>query len=139
MSQTLEAPKQIRKGETTRIIGTIIREPVQKTSKAGNLFWSLSVAANPTGKKEDSVYWNMTVMNDLYEKIVSMGAGDLFSKFRYAKFVGLASKNNWTDKTGAARIGNDMLVGSIELQNGSVVTTYEGNNNGRSKDEDAPF
>lgn len=119
MTTTVEQPKQQKQGEKVRVLGTIIVEPEQKTSKNGNLYTSLVVATSNGLGKEKDVIWNITVMKQLRDKLPQ----DLFKKFSYAKFNGLGSQRDWVSNKDPNKKGtsNDMLCDSVTLPDGTIV------------------
>lgn len=96
----------------------------------------LSAVVND-GVNEKGVWWNLTVMGPLMDKLKEIGAEAVVSKKGYAKFVGLATHRPWKGKDGVERISHDMLVNGIELQNGTYVRPD--GERGENADEDAPF
>jgi hypothetical protein len=134
MSTQVNDPKAPRpKGTTTRLVGTIMKEPEQKTSAGGRAYLKFPILIDPGLPDVKGTWWNAVVMGELVELV---GAG-FFSKHRYAKFTGLGTPNkSWTGKDGKAGTSNEILVTAIELQDGSFVNTKKP---GSGNDEDAPF
>jgi len=134
MTTTLENPKQEKKGEKVRVLGTIIVEPKEQTSKKGNVYTSLVVAtSNGLGKDKD-VIWNATVMDKLRQKLPN----DLFKRFSYAKFNGLGSHRPY-QKNGETFMAHDLLVDSVTMPDGTIVYQDEKKEKPENADEDAPF
>ncbi len=132
MTTTLENPKQEKKGEKVRVLGTIIKEPERKTSKSGNEYTSLVVATSNGLGKERDVVWNITVMEKLRSKLPE----DLFRKFAYAKFNGLGTVRPYTTKDGRSGISHDLFCDSVTMADGAII--YQ-NELKKTEDEDAPF
>lgn len=142
MSTTLENPKNEKKGEKVRVLGTIITDPVTKTSKSGNPYTKLVLATSNGGEVsgQNDVIWNLTVMDKLRQRCEEAGYGGLFTKFAFAKFSGLGSKNTFVykkgPKTGQDGVSFDLLVDSITMPDGNII--YQSDKKPRA-DEDAPF
>lgn len=131
MPTNLENPKEEKKSEKVRVLGTVITEPENKVSKAGREYTKLVIATSNGIGKENDVVWSVTVMGKLREKLPDA----LFKKFAYAKFSGLGSHRSYTDKNGVSRVGHDLLVDSVTLPDGEIV--YQ--NEKKTDSEDAPF
>lgn len=122
MTDKMVDPRSKGEGEKAYILGTIIRDPEQKTSGKGNEYTKLLVSTGPD-------LWSMTVMKPLRDKLPD----ELFKKFRYAKFGGTATHREY-EKDGQKKMAHDLLVNMVELQDGTKVYEKE-----RKDDEDAPF
>lgn len=131
MTTSVNDPKQPRpKGSTTRVVGTIMKEPEEKTSGAGRLYLKFPILVDPAIPGVPGTWWNAVVMNELVEKV---GRG-FFTNKRYAKFTGLGTPGKeWTNREGKTGKSNEILVTAIELQDGSFIKADA------KKDEDAPF
>lgn len=136
MTTTLENPKSDKSNaEKARVLAAIIMEPEEKTSKSGNVYTKLVLAtSNGTGS---DVIWNATIMDKLRQKLPS----DLFKKFAYAKFNGVATHRPYTSKkTGKEEMAHDLFVDSVSLPDGTIV--YQNDKReapAEGADEDVPF
>lgn len=127
MTTTVNNPqKPFEKGKSTRLVGTIMKEPEQFTSKTGKDMLRLKVLVDPGLGDEAKVWWNATMMLDLANKV----GPEVIKKFGYAKFTGLGSSREW-EKDGKSGVSHDILITGVELQSGQFIKN--------DKPEDAPF
>lgn len=139
MSTKVEQPKEQRaKTDKIRLIAQVMTEPEEKTSKAGNSFFSFKAVVND-GVTEQGTWWNMTMMAPLMSKMKEIGADAVLAKFGYAKFIGVPQHRPWQGKDGETRISHEMLINAVELQNKTYVKPDDSRGDSENKDEDAPF
>jgi hypothetical protein len=134
MTTTTQEAKKPFDSKNTRLVGTIMTEPVKRTSRGGRIVMNFKVLVDP-GTGAPGTWWQATVMDTLIDAI---GEG-FFSKFRYAKFMGLGEPNKpWkNEQSGKEGTANNILITAIELQNGDFI---KGAKPEASEDSDpAPF
>ena len=113
-TEVRDPQKKLGNGTVTRIVGTIQKEPEQKTSGKGNVYLAFPVLIDDgAGTK---TWWNCKVM----EALALECPKELFAKFRYAKFSGLGETRQWS-KDGRSGTSHDLLVTGIEMQDGSFI------------------
>ena len=110
-----------------------MKDPETKVGANSTKEYTRLLIAADNGTEGGSVLWNATMFADLKALLPK----ELFKKFRYAKFMGVAQERPWTDKDGNKRISNDLLVRSVELQDGTLVRVEKEKD--ENADEDAPF
>ena len=131
MTTQVNPPSEPRNSKTTRVVGTIAKEPEHKVSKSGNPYVKLTIIVDNGIEGATKTWWNANVMMPLVEKI---GRG-FFSKGRYAKFVGLGTaERKYKKADGTDGSSNDLLSSAVELQDGTFVRLDK-----KTDDEDAPL
>lgn len=119
MTTTVQNPIERSEQKPLRLVGTVFGEPETLLSKNGNEFTRLKVIAD-NGMEGGTVFWNLTIMKNLKDKLPE----DLFKKFAYAKFIGMATSRQFESKKNPGTFGTDwsMLVNAVELQNGDYIS-----------------
>lgn len=130
MTTTIQNPFNNSAPKNTRFLGTIIKDPEVLISGKNNQYVRLKVvASNGTGVGD--TFWNLTVMKNLKDKLPV----DLFKKFAYAKWIGMATSKQFESKKNPGTFGTDwsMLVNGVELQSGEYISGKD------DKSEDEAF
>lgn len=116
MTTSVNQPKPpSENGVTTRVVGTIAKEPERLTSRSGNSMAKFPVVVDDgAGTK---TWWNCLIMDNLLGKLPE----GLIEKHRYAKFIGLGKQRSYDKADGSKGTSNDMLITGVEMQNGDFI------------------